>query len=546
MTTESYQLSSAQPLTEAYIHRTDSRLNTLFGYHSGCEQDWEKRANSLHNNSNTRASSLDVANVLRLYNKRMNATEETMSAISSLAEGSPVVIGGQQAGLWTGPLLVIHKAVSIIKAAKSASEQLGITVVPLFWIAGEDHDWDEANHTYVITSDQELRKLSVARPEGARTSVSRTLLSSDTWVRLIEELEQSLPHSEFKPQLLEQLTDMSKGSYSLSDMFAHMLSHLFGREGLVLLDADDPELRKLESPMFSRMLEHNDELESAYVSTGEAIKEFGYALQAEVTASSANIFLFHPDRGEERVLLYKRNGGYEDRKGISSWTKEELLQIAAERPQLLSNNVLTRPLMQDYLFPVLGTVLGPGEIAYWALTGEAFKVLGMEMPILVPRMSFTLVEGIVAKNMEKYDLTFADVMERFDARKEKWLKDQDSLAIAEKFGIVRANFEASYKPLVDLAASIQQGLAKLGDTNMTKILEQIDYMESKTTDAHQKQFEASIRQLERIRLALHPSGKPQERVVTMVAYWNRYGNSWLHNLLEAPYSRTGGHEIVYL
>ncbi|WP_238188732.1 bacillithiol biosynthesis cysteine-adding enzyme BshC [Paenibacillus sp. L3-i20] len=546
MTAESYQFSSAQPLTEAYIHRTDSRIDELFGFHSGNEKDWEKRFNSLRSNSGNRASAVDVANVLRQYNERMNASECTMSSISALAEGAPVVVGGQQAGLWTGSLLVIHKAVSIIGAAKSASEQLGVKVVPVFWIAGEDHDWDEANHTYIITADQELKKLSTARPEGPRTSVSRTVISPEKWEQLIGELEQALPHSEFKPQLLEKLAQMARGSHSLSDMFAHILSHLFGHEGLVLLDADDPLLRELEAPMFRRMLEQNDELEAAYVLASEVVKELGFSLQAEVTPSSANLFLFHPDRGEERVLLHKRDGQYGDRKGISSWTKEELIQLASENPQQFSNNVLTRPLMQDYLFPVLATVLGPGEIAYWALTGGAFKTLGMEMPILVPRMSFTLVEGIVAKNMAKYELTFADVMEQFDSRKEEWLKKQDNLAIASKFGAVKTSFEEMYSPLIGLAASIQQGLAKLGDTNMAKILEQIEYMEAKTIDAHNKQFEASIRQLDRIQLSIHPAGKPQERVITMVAYWNRYGETWLQRLLETPNSRTGGHEIVYL
>lgn len=546
MRTETYALPSAQPLTEAYIHRKDNRIEALYGYHSGAEQDWDRRMKRLEKSSGIRADAAAIAHVLRAYNEKAGAASEVFASISSIAEGAPVVVGGQQAGLWTGPLLVIHKAVSIIGAAKSASEQLGRKVVPVFWIAGEDHDWDEANHAYVLTAEQELRKLAAARPEGARTSVSRTEISAETWEQLLNELEQALPHSEFKPVLLEELRQMTRKADSLSDLFAFILSHLFGKEGLVLLDADDPDIRRLEAPMFRTMIERNDDLEQAYKASAELVAQLGYTLQADVTPGSANLFVFQRANGDERTLLHKQGGLFQDRKGQVTFTEAQLLQLADEQPQQLSNNVLTRPLMQDYLFPVLATVLGPGEIAYWALTGEAFRTLGMEMPIIVPRMSYTLIEGTVAKHMAKYELSFEDVMLRFEERKGQWLKEQDGLSIEQQFAEARQTFEQLYKPLLDLAASVQPALSKLGDTNLQKIVEQINYMGAKTVDAFNKQFEASTRQLDRIHLSIKPSGKPQERVLNMTAYWNRYSLSWLEKLLEAPYSRTGGHHIVYL
>ncbi|NIK75879.1 bacillithiol biosynthesis cysteine-adding enzyme BshC [Paenibacillus castaneae] len=546
MRKETYSLRSAQPLTEAYIHRTDERIEALYGYHAGAEQDWDKRMNRLQTSGSMRAEAGAVASVLRAYNDKIGAASQVFAAIADIAEGAPVVVGGQQAGLWTGPLLVIHKAVSIIRAARSASEQLGQKVVPLFWIAGEDHDWDEANHAYVITAEQELRKLTTARPEGARTSVSRTAVLAEEWEHQLAELEQALPSSEFKPVLLEELRHMSQKAHSLSDMFAMIMSHLFGEHGLVLLDADDPAIRQLEAPMFRKMIERNDDLEQAYTASAEQVKELGYSLQADVTPGSANLFLFHRENGDERTLLHKKNGLFQDRKGQLSLSTEELLRIADLQPEQLSNNVLTRPIMQDYLFPVLATVLGPGEIAYWALTGEAFRTLGMEMPIIVPRMSYTLIEGTIAKNMDKYELTFEDIMERFDERKEQWLKEQDGLHIEQQFAEARDTFEQLYKPLLELATSVQPSLSKLGDTNLQKIVEQINYMGSKTVDAFNKQFEATTRQLDRIHLSVKPQGKPQERVLNMSAYWNRYSLTWLEKLIDAPYSRTGGHEIVYL
>ncbi|GLX68250.1 bacillithiol biosynthesis cysteine-adding enzyme BshC [Paenibacillus glycanilyticus] len=545
MNTERYDLPSAQPLTEAYIHRTDANMDSLYGYFAGREQDWATRLQRLEELAGTRANAAEVADVLRQYNSPYT-TPEVDASIRAIAEGAPVIIGGQQAGLWSGALLVIHKAVSIVSGAKWASEKLGRKVVPVFWIAGEDHDWDEANHTFVLNAEQELRKLILQRPEGPRTSVSRTAVDGESWNKLLEELEQTLPHSDFKPALLEQLKQIAEQSRSLSDMFAGILAFLFGKEGLVLLDADDPKLRRVEAPMFRQLIERNDELEEAYLAAAGKVKSCGYQLQADVVEGSANLFVFNQANGHERTLLHKRDGQFQDRKGTSFWSKEQLLKLAEENPSQLSNNVLTRPIMQDYLFPVLGTVLGPGEIAYWALTGDAFRKLGMEMPIIVPRMSFTLVEGTIAKHMMKYELSFEDVAKRFEARKQQWLSEQDQLSIEERFHDVKQTFITMYGPLLELAGSIQPGLLKLGETNRQKIVEQIEYLEAKTKDAFNKQYDASIRQLDRIALSLWPNGKPQERVINMAGYMNRYGSVWLEKLLELPFSPVGGHQLVYL
>src|SRR5690606_7533198 len=114
-----------------------------------------------------------------------------------------------------------------IQAAKSASEQLNAPIVPVFWIAGEDHDWDEANHTYMLTADQQLKKVMVERDYHLRTSVSRTKVSPEQWQQLVAELSEVLPASEFKEQLLVTLEQIVASSTSLSDCFARMMTVLF-------------------------------------------------------------------------------------------------------------------------------------------------------------------------------------------------------------------------------------------------------------------------------------------------------------------------------
>jgi bacillithiol biosynthesis cysteine-adding enzyme BshC len=549
MKIESVQLPVGQPITEAYIRRTQPELESLFGSHPAEDEDWKRRVQWLKDQSESRVSAKSLAAALARYNQRFNNSEEVNLAIEAIAGGAPVVVGGQQAGLWTGPLLVIHKAISIISAARHAAQLTGQAVIPLFWIAGEDHDWDEANHAHIVNQDNQLVKIVIARPDGSRTSVSRSKVDQEAMLEAARLLGETLPDSEYKRELLACLTAFARQSETLSEWFAYTLGWLFGKQGLVLLDSDDPELRRLEAPMFKQIIERNDELEDAYKRGAGTIRQQGYVPQAEVVDGSANLFLFQGEEDEapgERTLLFKRDGRFENRRGTVSWPSTELIRIAQEAPERLSNNVLTRPLMQDYVLPVLAAVLGPGEIAYWALTGPAFRLLDMQMPIILPRMSFTLVEGAVTKHMKNFELSFEDIAFRFKEYKEAWLKEQDELHIEQHFTDVKKKFAELYQPIIDLVTEVEGGLAQLSETNQQKIIGQIDFLELRTKDAHARRHEAVIRQLDRIAISLWPDDKPQERVINWTVYWNRYGSSWLEKLLEAPFDRLGGHRMIYL
>ncbi|BBH21236.1 putative cysteine ligase BshC [Paenibacillus baekrokdamisoli] len=549
MEIESVQLPFGQPITEAYVRRTRPEVESLFGSHPAEDTDWKRRAQWLKDQSANRVSAEQLATTLTRYNQRFNDSDEVKLAIEAIGNGAPVVVGGQQAGLWTGPLLVIHKAISVIAAARHAAELTGQIVIPLFWIAGEDHDWDEANHTLIVNQENQLVKIAIERPKGNRTSVSRTKLQQEAMLEAVKKLGETLPDSEYKRDLIASLTSFAKLSDNLSEWFAYTMGWLFGKQGLVLMDSDDPALRKLEGPLFKRMIERNDELEEAYQCGADHIRELGFVPQADVVTGSANVFLFQDDQGSavgERTLLYKRDGRFENRKGTVAWEKEELLRIANESPERLSNNVLTRPLMQDYVLPVLAAVLGPGEIAYWALTGAAFRSFDMQMPIIVPRMSFTLVEAAVTKHMMKYELTFENVVNRFAEYKEAWLNGQDRYNIEARFDEVKQQFAELYQPIMDLVATVEGGLSALSETNKQKIMDQIAFLQTRTKEAHARQFDASLRQLDRIAVSIWPDGKPQERVVNVTVFWNRFGRSWLDRLLEVPFDCLGSHRIIYL
>lgn len=535
---------TGQPLTDAYLQQKAEAVH-LYGAHYRNAEAWSDRAAYLDAGQAPRADRTALVQALRLFNEQAGSGPAAMSNIERLADPSAlVVIGGQQAGLWTGPLLVYYKALTIAKTASEASERLGRTVVPVFWIAGEDHDFEEVNHIYTLSSDMKLDKLKLQHPAGGVDSVSKLVIDPAVWEEQLQQLEASLMPTDFKPGLMDKLRTISTSSKTLTEAFARMAAWLFQSLGIVLMDAADPNIRRLESAMFQRLIEHNNALSEAVQRSKRAVEEAGFAPQAEASSQSAHLFTSRPGR---RTLLYRDGqGGFVDRKNELRYSKQELLEWAAQSPELLSNNVMTRPLMQDYLFPVLAAVLGPSEIAYWAMTRDAFTVFGMQMPLLVPRIGFTLVEGTVSKNMTKYGLTMEDVFTRLEEFKQEWLRSQDTLKLDERFETVRAEFRRLYEPLLSDLSGLNPGLTKLGAANMDKIMEQLRYMEQKASDASESQFDAAIRQFGRIGMSLLPGGKPQERVYNITAYLNKYGEDWLSTLAEVPLDEDAVHYICYL
>lgn len=514
----------------------------LFGSHPSQSEDWRRRAELLDRTAGSRIERKRLADALRAYQARLAPSEAVNRSIDTLErEDALAVVGGQQAGLFGGALLIVYKALTVIQTARHAQELLGRPVVPVFWIAGEDHDFEEANHVHIASLDGQVKRIRVERPEGPRHAVSRTPISAEQWEAAVEELSASLPDTEFKPVWLERIRSQVADAPTLTVAFARLLSNWFGAEGLVLLDADDPELRKLEGPFFRRLIERNDELEAALQEGESRVRGLGFPLQAEAAPGSANLFV-HADIG--RTLLFKRKGRFADRKEETVFALEELLRLADDNPERLSNNALTRPLMQDYALPVLATVLGPSEIAYWGILGPAFGRFELSMPLIVPRQSFSYLEPNVEKLLEKYGVTALDIMLRGDSLKAEWLERQDEWRLEEKFAEARERFCELYAPILDTVAAVQPALAQLGETNRGKILEQMAYLENRAADALAKRHEAALRQWDRMRSSLWPLGKPQERVFGAIHFLNRYGPDWLTLWREVPYDATGGHRLV--
>lgn len=526
----------------ALYRQKDPAVLSLFGMHPAQPEDWQRRAEWLDRPDAFRPDRADVVQALRQYHSKLPSHPMIQQALERLARtDSLVVVGGQQAGLFGGPLMIFHKARSVIQAARDAERKLGRPVVPVFWIAGEDHDFEEANHVDVMDRDGHVRRIRIKRPAGPLSAVSRTAIAMEDWQAALAELAESLPDTAYKADMLECLSRHTADRPTLSLAFARLLAEWFGPEGLLLLDADDPSLRALESPMFRGLIERNERLEEALQEGERAVTKLAFPLQAESSPGCANLF-YHHDAG--RLLLYRDGERFADRKAHVALDRKQLLDVADQSPHLLSTNALTRPLMQEFLLPVLACVLGPSELAYWGGLRPAFELFGMRMPVLVPRQSFTYVDADTRKALDKYALTPQMAMEQWEQSRKAWLDAQDPLDIAGTFQAVKAQFLDMYTPVLDKVSDAFAGLKPLTAANRDKILAQFDYLAKRANEALQNRHEQALRQWDFIRTSLMPGGKPQERVLGTVQYWNLYGPEWINLWREVPFEPTGGHRLV--
>ncbi|WP_338540183.1 bacillithiol biosynthesis cysteine-adding enzyme BshC [Paenibacillus tundrae] len=536
-------LRSGSRLAEDYICSRDAARG-LYEYDIHWESELDRRAEWLDQSEDTRINRQDLVEYLRIYNKRLNPDDAVQRSLDRLAdENALVVTGGQQSGLLTGPLFVIYKAASVVAAAREAETRLQRPVVPVFWIAGEDHDWDEVNHTYLPDTQGDIVKLKLHGRFEGRDSVSNVKVDTEQWMTSIEQVEHLLPDTVHKPNLMKLLVDIHNSSSNLSDAFARLIAALFGKSGLILMDAASPDLRQLEQPVFERIIRENDILREAYLHGASLVKEAGYDMPAEVADDGANLFYIH---GGARLLLLLKDGLYTDRKGLVSFSEERLLQELAEHPERFSNNVLTRPLMQDSILPVIAVILGQGEISYWGLTRTAFTQFGLQMPILLPRLSFTILEDVHQKHMNQYGLSFQDVQYHLEEKRDQWLAGQETFQVEEQFSQASQAIADIYRPLIEQITAIHPGLDRICDTNLRKINEQIQYLQNQTNKAISLKHQVGLSHWNGIQNALFPMNKPQERVHNALYYLNRFGTEWIEELIQDHREFRGQHQVIRL
>jgi len=307
----------------------------------------------------------DLAKILHDYNVRIGNDPLALQNIAKLPErDKSCVVTGQQLGLMGGPFYTILKGISCLLLAKE------LDAVPIFWLATEDHDIHEIDHTYILDPEGNLKEFKLNFGE---RHVS------------VEELKLTPRHQEILEDFAKETgLNFPIRAENYSEAMASYMAYLFRGTGLIFLE---PRLlRKLSAPFFLKELCEYETFSSLLRNTKETLQSKGAS--APLSVNEGPQLFFKTDEGRREKLIAKE-GGFQA--GQQSYTLEQLKAVLEEQPERFSSNALSRPVLQSSILPTVAYIAGPTELSYYQQLKEYHAAHGSFIPWLVPRLSGTLI-----------------------------------------------------------------------------------------------------------------------------------------------------------
>ncbi len=439
-------------------------------------------------------SRIVLAKCLEGQYSEIESREEVRNNIANLRnEKTFTVTTGHQLNIFTGPLYFIYKIVTVINTCKALHEKFpGYNFVPVYWMASEDHDFEEISYfklfgqKYTWETDQ---KGAVGRMDPKSLEIILDAMPGNNEI--------------FKKAYLEHNT--------LAEAVRYYVNELFGDEGLVVVDADDRELKSIFSPVVGDELIKNISFEQVK-SQSVLLEENGY--KPQINPREINLF-YLDDNVRERIIrednIFKVVGTE------LQFSEEEILKKVSEEPEKFSPNVILRPLYQEMILPNLAYVGGPAEVVYWLQLKSVFDHFQVTFPILLPRNFVLYINPVMARKMAK---TGADTSDIF-------LSEQD---VMQKLVSGVSGDEVSFKDEMSAVAELFAGVNKqavLLDPTLDKLVKAetkraenaLKKIEKKASKARLRHHEDLTKQIASWYAMIYPNGSMQERTDNFLNYF---------------------------
>lgn len=445
-------------------------------------------------------------------------------------EGGYVVTTGQQPGLFGGPLYSIHKAVTAIRLAETLEAQLGKPVLPVFWVASDDHDWAEANHADLIGIDNELHRYEIASPTPTLSPPLHRIELGEDADRVVADFVAQLPDSDFSRPFIDVMRSGFASGSTMPAGFHALLQKVLGSYGLFFTDAAHAGVKAASTELLLSELGRAEELEGILGNTAAALTAGGYDLQVPIMEAGVNVFL-EGEAGRDR--LYREGDAFRLRTSGEVVSVDDVRARCKADPSVLSPNVLLRPVVESVVFPTLAYVGGPGEMAYFAQLRAYFEAHDVEMPVIFPRWAATPVETKIGKVLKKFDLELSALDRPFHEVASEFARDQMPADVQAAIGQLRGALGKGVEELQEAATAVDPTLKGPVQTMRNQAFTALDGVEKKVTQAVKRKSEITLTQMEKAQLHLFPNGKPAERVQSPMYYLTRYGDDFVRMLYDA-------------
>ncbi|MFK8045803.1 MAG: bacillithiol biosynthesis cysteine-adding enzyme BshC [Crocinitomicaceae bacterium] len=440
---------------------------------------------------------------LLAQNSKIKLSTKSAGNIKKIVDNKTFTITtGHQLNMATGPLYTLYKILEVINWCEKLNEKQGENYfVPVFWMATEDHDFEEIKHVNLFGS-----KIDWQHSDAENTVVGR--LNTDPICSFIEQVLSKFNDDELRKKIALFLSTYSEAK-TLASANRNLINNLFGNYGLVIIDGDDSELKKAFIPTVK--LEIQQGLTYTEVSaTDKKLLSDGFHSQVYVRESN----LFYIDSTGERIRIEKSGNNFAMNSKIFS--KSELLALLDECPERFSPNALLRPIYQESILPNVCYVGGGGEIAYWLQLKSTFEQINLQFPILKVRESVILLNGKLVQQLNDFDYTVLDLKAHIDdVLKDFVTKNQTiELSLADQ----KTDLEKLKNDVLEKALAIDRNSSSFVAAEFQRMENQLEKIEKKFIATEKKNQEKSLKQIRRLQNSFFPNGSFQERYENYMTY----------------------------
>jgi bacillithiol biosynthesis cysteine-adding enzyme BshC len=441
-----------------------------------------------------------------------------------------VVTTGQQPGLFTGPLYTVHKALSTAALARVLERQWQRPVVPVFWAAGDDHDFAEASQAAWLDGNGSVVTASLAPhiPDAPLTPMYREPLGP-VIEEALERLTGDLPPSEYREPTLAWLHRHYHPAATVGAAFAGAMAELIAPAGVVCFDSTHPAAKRAAAPHLERALERAAEIDRELDRWAEQLGASARTSGVSVGDGAALVML-ESRLGRDR-LVYD-GADFVTRRSRERFNLQTLRSIAREEPTRLSPNVLLRPVVESALLPTVAYLGGPGELNYLVLTPPVYQEMGVQRQLPLPRWSGVLLEPRVERVLHKFQIALQDLLAPAGALEGRLMRSQLPPEALESLASIRQALEQGYETIGRSATEIDPTLVRSIQGVQQQALAGTQEVEKKLVQHLKRRQETELGQIGRARNAVLPLNKPQERVLTVAPFLARYGPDLITNLTD--------------
>ena len=460
-----------------------------------------------------------LVSVLNRQYQDTNKSELTSKNIALLsAESTFTITTGHQLNLFTGPLYFLYKIISTINLSNELKQKYSeYDFVPIYWMATEDHDFDEINYfNFKGKKFQWNREASGAVGELSTKGLDEVLemLSLDLGVTTNAKTLKEL----FKNAYLEH--------DNLAEATRFLANALFKDYGLVIIDANDSDLKHLFVPYIKKELLNQTSFKRVS-ETNSALENVSGTYKIQVNPREINLF-YLKENLRARIVL--EDNIYKVLNSSISWEEPKLLKEVSEFPERFSPNVIMRPLYQEVILPNLCYIGGGGELAYWFQLKDYFEKVDVVFPILLLRNSVLIKSSKQTEKLQKLNISNEDLFLRKDSLINKKVREISNIDIdfSTQANHLRQQFEDLYK----LAEQTDKSFLGAVKAQEIKQLNGLDNLEKRLLKAQKRKLSDEVERMTDIKNELFPNGSLQERNTNFSEFYLEYGEALIPKLIE--------------